>query len=155
VVVEDLSAGSYRFVVNPISFTTHRSIFGSRASAPLDSAAAPGSPQSTAAVYVDGGSALGWLDPGDTLRATFDEPMKAPDAGDAVTVRSGNVTVTLVNGTNATFFVTTDVLNIQVSQPVAAGQLLLAGLQATGSAGVTDPSGNEWDLAGSPDRIFG
>lgn len=154
VVVEDLPAGPYRFVVSAISHSGLRSIFGSVAAGPVDAAATAGSPRSIHAGATDGGFA-GSLGPGDTLRVTFDQVMRAPDPGDTVHVRDeAGRPASLVHGGNATFFVTGDVLTIRVDAAVAGGTVTMTGLKATGSQGVTDPDGLEWDLPGSTDRTF-
>ncbi|MEY2432886.1 MAG: hypothetical protein QOC92_2611 [Acidimicrobiaceae bacterium] len=120
-----------------------------------------GPPVSNSAVFQDNNN-NGFLDNTDILTITFNEPMDAPAAGDRFTVtdQGDGTTGTIINGTNATFAVssTNTVLTVTMTQgPIIGG----TGTTVSYPADVTSTTGNtdadehfEWDLGNSGDTTF-
>jgi putative cell wall-binding protein len=115
----------------------------------------------------------GIMDGGDVFRVGFNEQMAAPDAGDTIRVRDTDATTPTVAdvicGTNATCTLNAEATTVDgvtyqpgtvitvtmTGSPTIVTAGTVAGVQypadVINSSGVTDTSGNSWNVAGSPD----
>jgi hypothetical protein len=107
---------------------------------------------------------------GDVVKIAFSEKMRPPAPGDSITLRNAaGRSGTVVHGANARFSLNTGpeslggsahapglVLTIEIlsslAEPTAPGEPLQLPANFVARSGVTDPSGNGWDIAASEDQ---
>ena len=173
----DLADGGYCFRVRTQDPTTGIFSFSNYVPVNIPGTSDAVAPTSTSATLTQSAGFSNTLDTGDKLVFTFSEAMSLgssatirvtdSDCGNATNIGpaacSGgntNTVADIICGTNATCTLSTDRLTLSVTMTanptiVAAGSV--AGAQfpvvVTDSQGVTDQSGNNWNLAGSADRL--
>jgi hypothetical protein len=151
---------TYRIrATSPISNATADS--GSPAATKFPAPADTTAPTSTSAAMTDRTGVDNTFDTGDEVTIVFSEPMAAPVAGDTLQLRDGDFTIAdITNGTNATFKLNAagTVLTITLDAaptivfplpPIPATLQVPATIQS--QTGITDTSGNDWDISGSDD----
>lgn len=175
---EDRPSGTYCHRVgatNPVAGTTAFGYSNVAAIAnpptPVGQAGAPTSLDARVTTNVGSGTLL---DSGDVVKIAFNEPLAVPVAGATVRARDADGTVAdLSCGTNATCVLNASaetlggvsraaqtVLTVRLTaNPIIISPGTTATLRLPGTVierfGVTDPSGNPWNLEGSADIVLG
>jgi hypothetical protein len=175
---EDRPSGTYCYrsgASNPVAGTT---AFGYSNAAAIANPPTPvgqaGAPTSLDARVTTNAGSASLLDSGDVIKIAFNEPLAAPAAGATIRVGDADGTVAdLSCGTNATCALNGSseslggvsraaqtVLTVRLTaNPIIISPGTTATLRLPGTIadrfGVTDPSGNLWNLQGSADIVLG
>jgi hypothetical protein len=172
----DLANGSYCYRIRTQDPTTATPSFSNYVGVDIPGAADTTKPTSTQVTLTNGSGFSGQLDSGDKFSVKFVDTGCGTNCGMSVASNAvirvtdrdalagggaTNSVADVICGTNATCTLSTDKLTLTVTltanpQVVAAGSV--AGIQLpadiTDSSGITDLSGNAWDIANSTGKVL-